>query len=270
MRALLFEATGLVAFAALAGCGRIGFAYRGDASTDATTDTTPDGTAFLTYRDAVLADQPIGYWRLGDLGPTVSAETRGVDSTFVGGCARGAGALTGDTNSATTFDHTCTISFGTGYKFPLRAAFTFEMWVAPGVAPNVQYMLMNEERAAGLPVDGYAIVVNQPPSIYAERVVAGQINVTSTVVLPSTFVHIVLSYDGATLQLFLDAIAATSVPDARDLGGYTAELDLGGVPAIGATFFVGTIDELAIYDHALAPERITLHRDLGVNGPQPL
>lgn len=60
------------------------------------------------------------------------------------------------------------------------------------------------------------------------------------------------------------------MPDVRALGSSTAELDLGGVPACGFTFFVGSTDELAIYDHVLTPARIAVHHDLGLSGPQPL
>src|SRR3954470_6299940 len=57
-------------------------------------DAPPDSTDALpgtvTYREAVIADAPIGYWRLGDTGAIARDEMGHFDGTYTGtGCAFG-------------------------------------------------------------------------------------------------------------------------------------------------------------------------------------
>src|ERR1044071_4115224 len=58
------------------GCGRIGF------------DEQTPAPVLLTCRDAVLADAPVGYWRLGDPGGVGVArdETGRADGSYLGAC----------------------------------------------------------------------------------------------------------------------------------------------------------------------------------------
>lgn len=88
-----------------------------------------------TYRDAVLADAPVGYWRLGETsGPAADESSSAVAGTYQGGVVRGvAGALSGDPDAAARFDGvddlvsmgdppSGVLDFGTG-------DFTAEAWI---------------------------------------------------------------------------------------------------------------------------------------------
>src|SRR6476661_1044265 len=87
------------------------------------------------YAQAVLADLPIAYWRLGS-GSLASApdETgNGNVGTFNGGVAPGgAGALVAFDDGATTFDGVDdSITMGDRLSFEGRAPFSVEAWVRP-------------------------------------------------------------------------------------------------------------------------------------------
>src|SRR5690242_7728979 len=84
----------------------------------------------LTYRDAVLADSPAGYWRLGDSSSVAKDETGQADGTYVGTCEHGvAGALAGDADTATRFDgSTCQVQLSNHYTYAGTSAFTIELW----------------------------------------------------------------------------------------------------------------------------------------------
>ncbi len=57
------------------------------------------------YEAAVLADSPVGYWRLGDsAGPTVHDLVGGHDATAVGVVFGRPGALSNDVNTACAFN----------------------------------------------------------------------------------------------------------------------------------------------------------------------
>lgn len=60
----------------------------------------------ITYRDAVLATRPVGYWRLNEKAGTIAYdECRAIPGTYVNSPTLGvAGLLTGDANAAVTFN----------------------------------------------------------------------------------------------------------------------------------------------------------------------
>jgi len=61
------------------------------------------------YSDAVLADMPVRYYRLGDSSGTTAVDSSGnsQDGTYTGGVTLGAsGAIQGDADTAATFDGT--------------------------------------------------------------------------------------------------------------------------------------------------------------------
>src|SRR5262249_4849632 len=75
------------------GCGRGRFA------------DTPDVPVPPAYRDAVLGDGPLDYWRLGDTGAVAVDQTGRNDGSYAGACTHGRpGAIAGDADAATLFD----------------------------------------------------------------------------------------------------------------------------------------------------------------------
>jgi hypothetical protein len=250
----------------LGGCGRIGFdaASRVDSGSASGADS-----ALLTYREAVLADLPMAYWRLDDSDATARDVTGSFPGSYDGTCMQGVtGALTGDPDTATYFNGSCTVTANNVPSFPGVAPFTVELWLS-WVASNG--FVMQETRvgnvAGGAPVDGYTVFVDTQGA-YLERAVAQLGFVTTPVMLPSQgFHHLVGTYDGAQLAFYLDGTQVGTMADSRMANSITVPLDVAGYgsPPVGET--TGTYDEIAIYDHALAPARIALHHDLAVNGP---
>jgi len=247
----------LLAIVVGGGCGRIGF--------------DEQAPVLLSYRDAVLADGPVGYWRLGDpAGQGVARDETGhVDGAYLGACELGAtGALAGDADGAVRFDGaTCRIDLlADRFGFPGNAAYTVEVWAALATIGGYQHFFMNERRNATDPIDGYALL-ESPGGVYFERVEnlsnrsAGIFDPTAGV-----FAHVVGVYDGAELALYVDGAEVARNADGAAVAQFT------GAPLIGASsagigFATGVLDEIAIYDHALAPDRIALHYQLGALGP---
>jgi len=234
----------------LLGCGRVDFATH------------------LTYRDAVLEDRPSGYWRLADLGTVAHDETGHVDGTYDGACQHGvAGALAADPDPAVQLDGvTCTVVFGDEFAFAATSPFSLEVWVA---VTDLGYVVTKETRTPVDPIDGYSIVFEGPsPVVYGERVVDQVITKTAAIAIavPSAFMHFVHVYDGATQTFYIDGAQVSSTSDAGALRAYSASLQLGGLPT--RPHLGGVMDEFAIYDHALSAARVTLHHDIGVNGPR--
>jgi hypothetical protein len=253
----------VAALLVLVGCGRLQYDLA------SAVDAGVDGGArpLLTYRDAVLADRPIGYWRLGDVGTVARDEMGRTDGTYVGDCRHGAtGALTGDLDTALELDGACYVTVGGGFDFPGNAAYSIELWLSTAAE---SFVLMRETRSTDTPtapLDGYAIVADVA-EIYAERAIDGDNQLGGRVPLPARFVHVVYTYDGAAMRLYTDGVLGATSPDARPARAVAAACEIGGL-ATGEGAVHGLLDEVAIYDHALTLDRIAEHHDLGVDGPR--
>jgi concanavalin A-like lectin/glucanase superfamily protein len=232
----------------LAGCRR-GFVERGDAL------DIPRG-----YREIVLADRPLGYWRLGGQGIAAHDELGRDDGQYTGACTLGAeGAITGDT--AVGFDGvSCRVVLGDVYSFTGVAAYSLEAWVLvmPG-GPAYRNIVGAQTRDATNPIDGYALIV-APGGVTLERSIGGANFKTPVLaVADGVFAHVVATYDGAMSRVFVDGMLAGSIADDRPMPAYATNLEIGA--SVTGNNFIGTIDEVAIYDTALTPERITAHVD---------
>ena len=253
----------MIALVILVGCGRIGF----DPSDGGGGDDSP---VAVTYRGEVLADRPIGYWRLGD--PTrIVDELGGPDGVLVGSCQLGElGLLAGDPDSSIKFDGTCHLDVGSGFSFVGNSPFTLEAWIFPELAGSYEHIVTREVRDDADPIHGYALL-DSPTGVYVERVVASSSSETQPQpVALAQSTHIVGTYDGDFLVMYVggrpigSGVAAATVATA-----YTANLLIGVTrgPTFFYSYFRGRIDEVAIYDHALTPARIQRHHEIGSAGP---
>lgn len=245
MRALLWIA--------LAGCGRIGF------------DATASDAELGSYRDIVLADAPMAYYRLGD-SDTVARDEIGLrDGMYRGGCTQGASSLlAGEPDPALQLDGTtCYVALPDAFNFAGTAPFTIELWASMNTIDRNQHLFTRQTRQGTGPDDGYAIL-ESATGVYFERAIAAANLATPHVVIPvATTVYLAAVYDGASLVLYVDGVPGSARPDARAMPVFSFSA-LIGLSFIGYAWVDGTIDELVIYDHALAADRITAHHQRGL------
>jgi len=242
----------LLPLAGLAACGRLNF-------DEAPRDTvTPD-----PYRDLIVGDRPLSYWRLGEATGTVAVDELGrVDGTYVGECELGVpGAITG--NSAVRWTRPsprCVVTFGSAFDFPDRAPYTIEGWISPTPGERFGHIFTRQRRQAPNPLDGYAILQG-PTGIYTERVV-GLINQATMAfgVKPNVFIHVAAVYNGETLTLYADGLARASSASTLSSTPFDTTTTIGCID-LELVCFAGVIDEVAIYDRALSEATIRSHRD---------
>src|ERR1700733_5006063 len=171
------------------------------AEPDAGNDASNDSAA-TTYRDAVIADAPLGYWRLGDSGNTAHDEMGNYDGVYSGTCMFGApGAIADDANAAVVFDgSSCEITLPNQLAFLATAPYSVEAWIdKPAAVSGFRAIFAKESRGVTGPVDGYALVDSSTGG-YFERAVAQTAPTTPHVTLPANqYVHLVGVYDGTEL-----------------------------------------------------------------------
>ncbi len=227
-----------------------------DAASDAYVDA---------YRAAVLADEPLGYWRLNDTGTTAKDELGANDGTYESGCTQGVpGAVAGDPNAAVAFDgSTCQVTLPNAFPFLANVPYSVEAWISEASAPTGFAVVVSKEtRNAGSagPIDGYALV-DSGGGAYFERSVAGHAPVTMlSPVAIGQYVHLVGTYDGTMMTMYIDAVAVATRVDADAMPAYDVDVVIGD--DLSGNIFKGDIDEVAIYDHVLPADRIALHYQL--------
>ncbi len=219
------------------------------------------------YSDAVLSDDPVGYWRLGEpSGTTVNDSAGDNPGTYEGGAQLGADSLVpaDPVNAAVQLDGSNDrVSVENAPELTPTGQVSVEAWIKPDQVPS----------------SGFRGIVVKPET-FALQFNNGRLEFTvvqngvrrraqappGTVVAGQTY-HVVGSYDGAHVRIYLNGAPAGSL----DLTGGIGP-DAGGELSIGSwddrqEFVDGTVDEVALYDEALSPARIDDHYDVGSEPP---
>lgn len=243
------------------------------------------------YVAVVVSDSPIGYFRLGDAGPSVADVTGHATGTASGAVTFGVpGVLVGNPDTAAAFA-------GGSIKTTLLQQnvrqYTLEAWIKTSTNASGAMTVFSSSRTG---VDkGFAMFVGPVwPTASAGRVTFALTN-NSTVFIgvhsqrtvnDGRWHHVVGVYDTRAVpnrailpdefSIYIDGIleannveayydcCQTTVPVSGDPTGTL----IGGF-ANPSMNFSGQIDEAAIYKQALSPERIRAHYRAGLPSPGP-
>jgi hypothetical protein len=87
-------------------------------------------------------------------------------------------------------------------------------------------------------------------------------------IAPGHTYHVVATYDGTSQRLFIDGVDVASAPVTGSIARRRDSLDIGSDGGSRGSFR-GTIDEVAVYARALAPERVRAHYRAAVGSGPP-
>jgi hypothetical protein len=245
-----------------------------DAATEAEASSGDDASdaAPSPYAAAVLADQPLAYYRFEETSGTVLHDSsgHGHDGLIGPAVTLGVAGLATGSDHAASFDgvdddgghaHAAWVAptaalaptlvsvecWASARSFSSSYPTLVERGAFP-VSPFQPYTLFVHNHSAGafvaLPSDSGAYIEQPAPGI----------GVLETH-------HIAMVYDGASLHLYVDAVEVGQ----RAGGGQIAHYDSTNGLAIGSNWgaggitFDGTIDEVALYDKALASTQVRAH-----------
>lgn len=218
------------------------------------------------YQAHVLADSPAGYWRLneapfvappppvavnaGSLGATADGAYYAGSKNASGGPSPSSGFLGfGATNSslglAAANGHV-----GTPYNLNALTSYTVMGWVKRGALKSTRggYFGQNDKLEFGDAGGGTQIEAwtGGSGSLYAPYAAADD-----------QWAFITYVADGSTNRLYVDGVQAVAV--AGGVGGTSAfNFNVGGGGIFNATgdYFLGEIDEVAVFDKAVTPGRV--------------
>lgn len=214
------------------------------------------------YSQTVLADGPVGYWKLGDQGTTTAADSSGLghpgnySGTFVLGRP---GLIAHPSDTAVTFrnasfDGRMVTQYLYGYA---GSAVTAETWVAYSGATGVDQLVSRGYASNG----GWSLGLTRTSGIQQAQftVVKGGAKYTATASVTPGTLYLAGTYDGTAVRLYVNGTLAAT----RSLAGAplsaTADTTLGGNLVDDVT-----LDETAVYDRALTAAQIQAHDAAGL------
>ena len=214
-----------------------------------------------SYAATVLSDAPVAYWRLDDSSTATAkdASGNGHDGSYQGGVTLGVqGAIAGDSDTAVQFDGNDAEMLATvpgSFDFTGNAPYSVEVWAKP--ASSLAAMGLVGKSVYEADAGGYlGWYVASSTDGYLDNW-RNNDETGNPAPAPGVFIHVVATYDGTNLALYVNGQPFVSGPSPAPLAATGAPLMAGGVADWG--MFTGVLDELAIYDKALSQARIAAH-----------
>ena len=229
---------------------------------------TADQASAGTYYDAVMADNPVGYWRLGETAGTTAYDAMGSnDGAYLNGVTQGTpGAIFGDP------DHDTAVRF-TGssvdqqkvdvpYSSDLNpASFSFEVWgkIRPGSTTGHQSPMTS--RGGGTGYIFYAEGRNW--EFWSGTGGWDELNAPAESAVQGRWTHLVGTYDAATQEkkLYVNGQLAgtkTGVTLSQNTT-FPLRFGAGATEGAGQFWFAGDVDEPAVYNYALDINQVVAH-----------
>jgi RHS repeat-associated protein len=217
-----------------------------------------------SYAQAVMADVPSNYWRLGDTNTQLGAADAAnpctklvlttCNGTYSGGVTLGQrGVAFNDANTSTAFDGSSGSLALTGTAIPAGAPYTIEGWVKQTVSTGVRVVV---GFAQG--VSSSMLWLNGGIPTFRVATASSYVDVPGSAVLNGAWHHIAGSYDGVTARLYVDGQLVGTPTTVASGGGGTA-FWIGSQNGAAGTFLAGNLDEVALYPASLAGARLQAH-----------
>src|SRR5262245_20758267 len=228
----------------------------------------------MSYRDLVIGDGAVAYWRLGETAGTTAADRiGGRNGTISGGVTLNQPGAVAD-DRAMLFDGATNsvINVPGIQSYPISTGpFTLECWVKPTSVPVGAYWYLDTKLASTI-TRGCGVLTDATLGVNAfvcdgttSLSLGGGIGLLTVNAWHYVVLTVERLYDGIhdRAQLYLDQLRA----DAKDLSAAGWNLTPATALAIGAfsgggaigNNFIGFVDEVALYPLALTPAQIAAH-----------
>ena len=219
-----------------------------------------------SYAEAVLADRPIGYWRLDETDPTqpaVDLSRNKNNGVYTGGVTLGQPSAWPALGIAARFDGTGSVTAtADGTEYRMKNNFTLEAWVKNGATDGQTHRFIGS--------DDWCF-----GSVGASRTLRFTTywvkDYSFSEILPlNTWVYLAVVLDSDNdASLYINGDLVEKVPHDQPGHAYNSSIVIarGG---LYETLWLGGIDEVAIYNTALDAEAIAAHYNAAIPEPSTL
>ncbi len=210
------------------------------------------------YGRAIAADNPVGWWRLGDASGTTAVDQEGLNNGAYHGGATLAqpSLLPQDANKAAAFDGSSGyVQIPAAVAFNFTNSFSLEAWIKPASLPA-----SGSFRTILTKPESYSLQFNGPRLEFTviQNGTRRRLQAPSGAIVAGSAYHVVGTYDGTTQRLYVNG---TLVASAALAGGATVTTNPIYVGSWDGTteYFAGTIDEPAVYGTVLSAAQVLNH-----------
>ena len=169
--------------------------------------------------------------------------------------------FTGASNSRVTVANTPLLQFTT--------AFTLSAWVNPAASQHSEAMVIGKEIPGNLPYVLYAKGSGIGPDAYVLINGNYQLAASANTIPANTWTHLAVTYDGATLSVYVNGTLAASTAVTGNLTTGSGALRIGNNTVFGSEGFIGSIDEVRVYNRAISAAEIQTDMVTPVSGTAP-
>jgi hypothetical protein len=230
------------------------------------------GSPAASYGAAVRDSGPVGWWRLDERSGTAGFDSSGGgnDLALSGHYYQAVpGAASGDARRVATRFGGDAFNDGNGdlgdvYDFAGNAPFSVETWIRPETLGNQHQMIFTKAEPDGCCSNrnGYYLWLHNASGVGLERFRDEAKDTCSTGQSPpmNAWSHLAVTYDGATIRIYMDGQLSATCADPRVLRDTSAGVTVGYWRGEQSSHHLhGSLDELAVYDRALTGAEVTAH-----------
>lgn len=218
------------------------------------------------YSDAIIADGPQSYWRLGEPSGITVVDAMGLQNGTLtnGPVLAQAGAIAGDADTSLSFDGADDfIDLGsTNYKFLGRTPFSCECWVKPTTAFNGAKQSFVYRGFAAVTWH-FAMEFSLLKMERFDVSTAKDVVFSNTPLVDGKWQYVVGTYDGRYMRLYVNGVFNGMLASTRAVSD-PGETTKAGNSGTAARPYGGLMDELAIYNYPLSLDQIQSHYSIGI------
>ncbi len=212
-----------------------------------------------SYADAVMADNPVSYWRLADSPGSGIKDERSKNSkaTIVGSVIQHQQPAVAGGSSIRIVANQGHIDIPNSASLAINGPVTLEAWI--NLASNQEYQSMVEKYDVEH-YKGYGLrTIGQIPFGFVMDADNWTHTAGSKAVTLGHWHHIAMTADGKLVKVYLDGVLQGSESANRLPTPGSLSLKIGANGDRGWDAFDGFVAEVAVYDRALSADRIQAH-----------
>lgn len=221
----------------------------------------------MSYASDVLADAPLGYWRLGEASGTTAADSSGNarSGTWSTAVAPAGSLLVGDTDGAADWNQQARqVTVANGSWMNVGGAFTLEAIIQPRVLSSAGPRTILDRDNETQRIFQFRLTTANKLELILWTSSGGPFFADGATTIPTgTPTHVAAVYDGAHVTLYVNGVADASVAITGTIS--TAALPLLFGAHAGGSYWDGLMDEVAVYGTALSATRVAAHANTAKN-----